>query len=97
MSQEMRLRLAARQRLVAVVRDEDELPGPLRVRRFSEGLERPGQLRDLHVARFSEGVERLPDEAPSKAHVGSFADGMARGPQEIHVGRFSEGVDHSDV
>jgi hypothetical protein len=102
MSQDIRRRIAARRHLSPAPNQEDDLPAPLRIRRFSEGLEHPELERDrLHMGRFSEGVERLPDDAPSKAHIGSYADGLRHGPEDapdhLHVGRFSQGVDHSAV
>jgi hypothetical protein len=102
MSQDIRRRIATRRHLFPTSLEEDDVPAPLRIRRFSEGLEHPALEGDrLHLGRFSEGTERLPDDAPSKAHIGSFADGLRHGPEDafdhLHVGRFSEGLDHSPV
>jgi hypothetical protein len=96
MSQELRLRLASRRRLALGAHLEAEVPAPLRVRRFSEGVERPVH-EDIHVGRFSEGCERIPEDAPSKQEVGRYSDGVARPRRTTHVGRFSEGVDHSEL
>lgn len=103
MSQDLRRRLAARKRLQPQPHNEDEVPPPLQVRRFSEGLERAvlDQLRTPHVGRFSQGSERLPEDAPSKTHIGSYSDGIghdtADAASQLHVGRFSQGIDHSDL
>jgi hypothetical protein len=96
MSQELRLRLATRRRLAPGAHREAEVPAPLRIRRFSEGLERPAH-DDIHVGRFSEGCERLAEDVPSKRHVGRFSEGPEPLRDTTHVGRFSEGVDHSDL
>lgn len=96
MSQELRLRLASRSRLATSVRDEVDVPVALRVRRFSEGLERRPHGRIFHVGRFSDGVERLPDDASDKAHVGRFSDGLEHEHDpllDLRVGRFSDGVE----
>lgn len=103
MSQDIRRRLAARERLQPQPHNEDEVPAPLRIRRFSEGLERAAldQLRAPHVGRFSQGGERLPEDAPSKTHIGSYGDAGGHEPADaasrLHVGRFSQGIDHSDL
>ena len=63
MSQDIRRRLRARQLISPAARAEDEVPAPLRIRRFSEGVEHPeleGAYR-FHLGRFSEGAEWLPD------------------------------------
>ena len=100
MSQDIRRRIAARRTISPTVFEEDDVPAPLRIRRFGEGLEHPALEPDrLHLGRFSEGAERLADDAPSKAHIGSYADGLRHGPEDapdhLHVGRFSQGLDHS--
>jgi hypothetical protein len=97
MSQEDRRRLAARAHVEPPPHDEEDLPAPLRFRRYSEGLERTG-LHTPHLGRFSAGAERLPEDDPSKRHIGRFSDG-ARSPAhpiatDLHVGRFSQGADH---
>jgi hypothetical protein len=102
MSQDLRRRIATRRHLFPATLGEDDVAAPLRIRRFSEGVEHPALEEDrLHVGRFSEGAERLPDDAPSKAHIGSYADGLRHGPEDapdhLHVGRFSQGQDHSPV
>jgi hypothetical protein len=102
MSQETRRRLDARSRLAPEPHSEAEVPAPLRIRRFSEGLEHAvlDRLRVPHLGRFSQGVERLPEDAPSKTHIGRYSDGLAHdpadAPSQLHVGRYSEGIDHSD-
>jgi hypothetical protein len=103
MSQELRRRLAARERLDPAPRCEADVPAPLQIRRFSQGLERAVQnrLRTPVPGRFSRGAERLPEDHPSKAHIGRYSDGLdhqpADAPDRLHVGRFSQGIDHSDV
>jgi hypothetical protein len=103
MSQDLRRRIAARDRLRPQPHSDDDVPAPLRIRRFSEGLESAvlEQLRRPWVGRFSRGAERLPEDDPSKAHIGRYSDGLDHrpddAPESLHVGRFSEGMDHSDV
>jgi hypothetical protein len=102
MSQDIRRRIATRRQLSLNPRDENDVPAPLRIRRFSEGVEhQEPEAERLHLGRFSDGAERLPDDAPSKAHIGSYADGLRHGPEDapdhLHVGRFSQGADHSAV
>ena len=103
MSQDIRRRIAARERLDPAPCCEADVPAPLQIRRFSEGLERAvlTQLRAPRLGRFSRGVERLPENHPSKTHIGSYSDGLdhipADAPSRLHVGRFSQGIDHSDV
>ena len=59
MSQDDRRRLAARTRLDPPPRSEDEMPAPLRFRRYSEGLEhRRGVLPS--IGRFSQGADHSP-------------------------------------
>ena len=102
MSQETRRRLAARRRLQPAPHSEADVPAPLRIRDFSEGLERAvlNHLRVPHLGRFSQGAERLPEDAPSKTHIGRYSDGLAHdpadAPSQLHVGRYSQGTDHSD-
>ena len=102
MSQEIRRRLAARSGLQPAPHTEADVPAPLRIRRFSEGLERAvlDQLRVPHLGRFSQGAERLAEDAPTKTHIGRYSDGLghepADGPSQLHVGRFSQGTDHSN-
>jgi hypothetical protein len=102
MSQDIRRRIKNRRHLFPAALGEDDVPEPLRIRRFSEGAEHPAlDSQRLHLGRFSEGGEQLPEEAPSKEHIGSYADGLRHGPEDapdhLHVGRFSEGADHSEV
>lgn len=95
MTQETRRRLNERARLRPVPRSESDVPAPLRIRRFSEGLERAAldRFREPHLGRFSQGAERLPEDAPSKAHVGRYADGLARdATATVHIGRYSDGA-----
>ena len=74
MSQEDRRRLRGAPLLEPPPHDEEDLPAPLRFRRYSEGLERTG-LHTPHLGRFSAGAERLPEDDPSKRHgVGRFGD-----------------------
>jgi hypothetical protein len=94
MSQEMRRRLAARERIAAVV--ESDVPELLRIRRFSEGLEHGGdQLQVIRLGRFSDGVERLPADAGSKRIIGSFSRGQERLPDDAagksRVGSYGDG------
>lgn len=99
MSQETRRRLAARERLHPAPRTEADVPAPLRIRRFSTGIERAvlDRLQPPLPGRFSRGAERLPEDHPSKAHVGGYADGVDHRPDDapsnLHVGRFSQGHD----
>jgi hypothetical protein len=92
MSQEDRRRLAARARLDPPPHTEEDLPGPLRFRRYSEGVER-SDLYTLSIGRFSRGAERLPEDDPSKRHIGRFSDGVEAPLHDeltdLHVGRFS--------
>jgi hypothetical protein len=103
MSQDIRRRVAARERLDPAPRREDDLPAPLRIRRFSHGMERAtrNQLRTPKLGHFSRGVERLPEDHPSKRRIGRYSDGLDHVPADalsrLHVGRFSQGIDHSDV
>ena len=103
MSQELRRRLAARDRLDPHPLREADVPAPLQVRRFSQGLERAvlESVRRQRPGRFSRGAERLPEDDPSKTHIGRYSDGLDHrpddAPESLHVGRFSEGMDHSDV
>ncbi|MGZ4181532.1 MAG: hypothetical protein ACXVUL_12735 [Solirubrobacteraceae bacterium] len=102
MSQEIRRRLAARAELQPAPHSEAEVPAPLRIRRFSEGLECAviDKLRVPHLGRFSQGAERLAEDAPGKTHIGRYSDGLghepANAPSQLHVGRFSQGTDHSN-
>ena len=81
MSQEMRRRLAARERIAAVT--ESDVPELLRIRRFSEGLEHGGdQLQVIRLGRFSDGIERLPADAGGKRTIGSFSRGRERLPDD---------------
>jgi hypothetical protein len=59
MSQDLRRRLADRERLAPPRAAEASLPAPLRIRRFSEGLEGAvlERLRAPHVGRFSQGID----------------------------------------
>lgn len=68
MSQDTRRRLAARKRLQPPPRSEADVPAPLRIRCFSEGLECAvlDQLRAPHLGRFSQGAER-PVQRPTRA------------------------------
>jgi|tagenome__1003787_1003787.scaffolds.fasta_scaffold20239620_1 hypothetical protein len=103
MSQDLRRRIAARERLDPAPRREDDVPAPLQIRRFSQGLERAvlNHLRTPKLGRFSRGAERLPEDHPSKRRIGRYSDGLdhqpADAPERLHVGRFSQGIDHSDV
>jgi hypothetical protein len=96
MSQDIRRRLAARERLDTHPRSEDELPDRLRIRRFSEGLEGAvlDRLRTPRLGRFSDGAERLPDSAPSKTRIGRFSRGQDHrrddDPAMLYVGSFSD-------
>jgi hypothetical protein len=101
MSQDMRRRLAARERIAAIT--ESDVPELLRIRRFSEGLERGGdQLRVIRLGRFSDGAERLPADAGSKRTIGKFSRGQERLPDDAggksRVGSYGDGyapaVDH---
>jgi hypothetical protein len=100
MSQDLRRRLAARERLTPPPRTEADVPAALHVRRFSEGLEHAvlRRMRDLEPGRFSHGAERLPEDHPSKRHIGSYGDGLDHrpdgAPEHLHVGRFSAGAEH---
>ena len=94
MSQEMRWRLAARERITAVT--ESDIPELLRIRRFSEGLEHGGdQLQRIRLGRFSDGIERLPAEAAGKRTIGRFSRGHERLPDaaggKSRVGSFGHG------
>ena len=100
MTQEIRRRIAARKLLDPQPRNEAELPAPLRIRDFGQGIERPDldRMRTPRVGRFSQGTERLPDDHPSKTHIGRFSDGLDPRPDDapssLHLGRFSQGADH---
>lgn len=102
MSQELRRRLAARDRLDPQPRSEADVPAPLQIRRFSQGLERAvlDRERRPRPGRFSRGAERLPEDHPSKTHIGRYSDGLEHRPDDtpssLAVGRFSQGLDHSD-
>ena len=103
MSQDIRRRIASRERIDPPPRSEDDVPTPLQIRRFSQGLER-GVLdhwRTPRPGRFSRGAERLPEDDRSKRRIGRYSDGLdqepADAPNRLHVGRFSQGIDHSDV
>jgi hypothetical protein len=93
MSQEMRRRLAARERIAAVT--ESDLPELLRIRRFSEGLERGDHLQVIRLGRFSDGAERLPADAETKRTIGTFSRGQERLPDEAagksRVGSYGHG------
>jgi hypothetical protein len=97
MSQDDRRRLAARARLVPRPRSEAEVPSPLRIRRYSEGLEHAPVMLP-RIGRFSRGGERLPEDDRGKQRVGRYSDGLEdparRARAEAHVGRFSQGGDH---
>jgi hypothetical protein len=103
MTQEIRRRIAARNLLEPRPRSEAELPAPLRITRFSQGIERAvlDRMRSPHVGRFSEGGERLPEDHPSKAHIGRFSDGLDPRPDDapssLHLGRFSQGADRGEA
>jgi hypothetical protein len=103
MSQETRRRLAARRRLQPAPHSEADVPAPLRIRDFSEGLERAvlNHLCVPHLGRFSQGAERLPEDAPSKTHIGRYSDGLDPRPDDapssLHVGRFSQGADRGEA
>lgn len=102
MSQDIRRRIAARNRLRPQPHDEAEVPAPLRIRRFSEGMERAvlDRLRSPRVGRFSQGGEQLAEDHASKAHIGRYSDGLDPRPDDapssLHVGRFSQGADHGE-
>lgn len=94
MSQEMRRRIAARERVAAAT--ESALPELLRIRRFSEGLEQGGDQRQvIRLGRFSDGVERLPADAGAKRAIGRFSRGQERLPDEAggksRVGSYGHG------
>ena len=103
MSQDLRRRIAARERLDPAPRREDDVPAPLQIRRFSQGMERAvlDRMRSANPGRFSRGVERLPENDPSKRRIGRFSDGLDHQPadarERFHVGRFSQGGDHAEV
>jgi hypothetical protein len=94
MSQEMRWRIAARERIAAVT--ESDVPELLRIRRFSEGLEHGSdQLRVIRLGRFSDGAERLPADAGGKRAIGRFSRGQERLPDDAggksRVGSYGHG------
>jgi hypothetical protein len=95
MTQEMRRHLIARARLRPEPHTEDDVPERLRMRRFSEGLERR-VLDHLwpHVGRFSDGVERMPERPTDPDHIGRFSRGQdhadAAPATEPRVGRFDD-------
>jgi hypothetical protein len=94
MSQEARLRLAAWQ----PPRTTAEVPERLRLRRFSEGLERAvlDQLRVPRIGRFSTGHEQHPD-APANNRIGRLSRGEDRrrddDPANLHVGSYADRSD----
>ena len=94
MSQEMRRRIAARERIAAAT--ESDVPELLRIRRFSEGLERGGdRLQVIRLGRFSDGAERLPADAEGKRTIGSFSRGQEQLPEDAaakwRVGSYGHG------
>jgi hypothetical protein len=103
MSQDIRRRIAARTLLRPQPHDEAGVPAPLRIRRFSQGMEVAvlDRLRSPRVGRFSQGAERLPDDHPSKTHIGRYSDGLDPRPDDapssLHVGRFSQGADRGEA
>jgi hypothetical protein len=72
-----------------------DLPARLRMRRFSEGLERAvlDRMR-LHVGRFSEGVEQRPEPAADPEATGRFSRGQdhlrSTDTEATRVGRFDD-------
>lgn len=99
MGQDIRSRLVARDALCPQPRTEAELPAPLQIRRFSEGLERAvlDRLRRPLPGRYSRGAKRLPED---KQHIGRYSDGLDQRPDDapsrVHLGRFSQGIDHGE-
>lgn len=99
MSQEIRRRLAARERLSPPPRSEADIPEPLQIRRFSQGLETAvlHRFRQLRVGRFSTGAERLPANRPSTTRIGRFSRGQDHivddAPEQLHVGRYADSTD----
>jgi hypothetical protein len=94
MSQEMRRRLAAREHIAAAT--ESDVPELLRIRRFSEGLERGnGRLQVVRLGQFSDGAERLPADAEGKRTIGRFSRGQERLPDDAagksRVGSYGHG------
>jgi hypothetical protein len=102
MSQDIRRCLVARERLHPALSREADMPAPLQVRRFSQGLRRAvlDQLRTAKLGRFSRGAECLPENYPSKSRI-DRSDGLdhvpADAPNRLGVARFSHGIDHGDV
>jgi hypothetical protein len=99
MSQPLRRRIAARERLDPRPRSEDELPPRLRIRRFSEGLERAvlDGIGTPRVGRFSSGHESLPESPPPATRIGSFSRGHDHerddDPAYLRVGTFADSED----
>jgi hypothetical protein len=94
MSQEIRRRLAAREGIAAVT--ESDVPELLRIRRFSEGLERGSdQLRVIRLGRFSDGAELQPADVESNRTIGTFSRGQERLPDDAagksRVGSYGHG------
>ena len=77
MSQETRRRLAARRRLQPAPHSEADVPAPLRIRDFGEGLER-AVLNHLCVPHLREReIEHHPLGADSPVTVGELPDEQA--------------------
>jgi hypothetical protein len=95
MTQEMRRHLIARARLRPEPHTEDDVPGRLPMRRFSEGLERRvlDRLRP-HVGRFSDGLQRTPERPTDPDRIGRFSRGQdhagAARSTGGRVGRFDD-------
>lgn len=102
MSQEARRRVAAWQRLDPPPSTNAGIPERLRVRRFSEGLERAvlDRLRVARLGRFSSGQERRP-EALGSPEIGRFSRGQDRGPDDgpahLRVGSYADRSDAREV
>jgi hypothetical protein len=61
--------------------------------RSIEGVERPPEVRTIHVGRFSEGIEQLP-ETRGKLHLGRFSEGIEQLPEtarKLRRGSFADG------
>ena len=102
MSQEARRRVAAWQRLDPPPSTNADIPKRLRVRRFSEGLERAvlDRLRVPRFGRFSSGQERRP-APPGNPEIGRFSRGQDHGrnddPAHLHVGSYADRSDAPDA
>ena len=96
MSQVARRLIASSQRLDPPPRTDADIPERLRIRRFSEGVERAvlEHFRVPRIGSFGTGLRRPDGPVGDSVRIGRFSRGQDRlredDPLALHVGRFDD-------